>query len=1428
MKIHWSKFILLGFCLGVIFLFSSSGEAAPPTNELNQLDSAQFSVGQLFAVLNEVMPKPSVDGYAWVELYVDQQLQRLYLPVVARAASGSQSAQVSEQPAAAEALPTLNVAGWKVTNELGQAYTLPAALSAVPKGTFILISFDGAGAGADDYDPSDGVIHLHTPVGVTDIFPDAAGQAALYRSGGLDPAHMADFVAWGGFSDAAGANAVEAGLWGSGQAASFENGLGDTSDSDILEPNESLGRYPRSSGFGLQVWANYPASHITPGAPNPIQPSTFVTPEDGARVETSTLSLSWRAAAGAARYRIQIDNDASFAAPEFDVFVTTTYFKPSPSLPSGIHYWRINPEYAGFPAGWIGPFTVEAVGTTAFSEADVEKVLGIAKIRQNKDSYLLGLDGAPEGNSATNTPENAWDSPAPCVNPPCADYTKFTHGNMYCVRASTRMVASWYNTSPEDVLSMDRLSYHILEEWTGNTNPGSNDSNPDNDLGYNRGMWYPDEENEIFAWALNLGSYSTPGGKPSFADVKTWIDADRPIMFRRPGHMMVIDGYRQTATGDQFLHVLDPDQPPDLERWQDYDTQTIDGYWVGPASGTSRHDEDSVSTDSDGDGIMDFDEARRFFTGVYDTDSDNDWVLDKQDMREYVFDAAGNYNHRGSDWDGDGLRKELDPDNDNDGSPEGCEDTNYNGIFEAGLGETDNLNASSHQACVPVFDILYPLKIVPENAGDHASPDKILVQVSTAVPAGWALSLAPGDFNVQVGASSGDVLSLYTASDTTFLVVNPPSQSSANYYDLRVDLSGAGSDQEADAVFYLPKIPKDEVIVLDRSGSMLAEDKIGAAKNAASAFVDFLSDGDYVGATSFATSASIDYGLHEILPGSTVREDSIAAIDGLTATGSTALGQGVQAGYGLLTGSADPSHDWSLVLLSDGWENVPPYWDDIASTVTEAVIHTVALGEDADTALLQSIAGARHGNYFFVDVTAPVVSLGSLPEGGPPLDIPDTLPNRLADAYLSVGELTHNIQRLATLQGSALEPSTAILSVEVPKGLPEAIFAVNWNDAAGDLALTLEDPGGTVVKPDAEYRSDTHHQLRVLNPKAGTWKVTVRISKPCQEYLFTLSGRSITTLIAAVGGNPAERVVGTPVPIYGVLSDFKPIAGADVFALVAGTGVVPGEESINGSLIMRLYDDGAHGDGRAGDGWYADTLYGVSAPGSYMVKVVASGLNNSGETFLRYANTGFNVLRRAAYIWKTDLDARLAFENLISRAGMLVDSVHMADVAKTSFFPYDVIVIGPDTGYLSSWGTPDAVSAVVNSQRGVLGLGEGGYAFFGQLKLQIGYPQGAHGSGTAISWLNSSDQIWNQPYVIPLLKEPLVLYRTINPRVDIYVGDQPTGVEVFGLNDVSSTYANLLMENRIYMLWGFNGNPDIMTETGKKLFTNTLYRLIYR
>jgi formylglycine-generating enzyme required for sulfatase activity len=254
---------------------------------------------------------------------------------------------------------------------------------------------------------------------------------------------------------------------------------------------------------------------------------------------------------------------------------------------------------------------------------------------------------------------------------------------------------------------MDRIAYHMMQEWADSPYPGTHDSNPNNDLGHNRGWHYPDEESEGISWALGTTIAAT-GGKPSFDDVKSFIDVGRPIMFRRPGHMMVIDGYWEFLGIGLFIHVLDPNQPPDCERWQLYITQTIDGYWPGPASAPGvRSDEASVSADSDGDDIVDFDEENRFPTSHTDADSDDDGVPDKIDMREYVFDASGAYSYHNADWDSDGQRKEVDPDNDNGGSKDGCEDTNRNGRYEPALGETSNFDPAQEKQCPPPGEMVY-------------------------------------------------------------------------------------------------------------------------------------------------------------------------------------------------------------------------------------------------------------------------------------------------------------------------------------------------------------------------------------------------------------------------------------------------------------------------------------------------------------------------------------------------------------------------------------------------------------------------------------------------------------------------------------------------------------------------------------------------
>ena len=360
----------------------------------------------------------------------------------------------------------------------------------------------------------------------------------------------------------------------------------------------------------------------------------------------------------------------------------------------------------------IGLVLYALIGESLANEAE-EKILDKVEHRlQRKDTKLLCLDGCLSDRDKTKYGKiRHWDSDQPGAT------EGNDHGAGNCARASISMMVSFYGKH----LSQDRIAYYMKEERAD-----EGDGRPEGDLAHNVGMQYSacdgGEETIALEWALNE-KITFIHGQPEFSALKGWLDENRPIMIRRLNyggrknfrHVTVVDGYRITYPGGEIkeeIHTLDPLLTPEMNPnngWRKYpipfpmnmagETETIEGVWVGPVSApNARKDEDSIRIDSDEDGIMDFDEQKRFFTNPHKADSDNDGVSDKNDIREYVFDSLEMYSKRFADPDRDGLRKEVDPDNDNDGALDGCEDSNRNGTYEQALGETNNFNPEERLA----------------------------------------------------------------------------------------------------------------------------------------------------------------------------------------------------------------------------------------------------------------------------------------------------------------------------------------------------------------------------------------------------------------------------------------------------------------------------------------------------------------------------------------------------------------------------------------------------------------------------------------------------------------------------------------------------------------------------------------------------------
>jgi len=141
-------------------------------------------------------------------------------------------------------------------------------------------------------------------------------------------------------------------------------------------------------------------------------------------------------------------------------------------------------------------------------------------------------------------------------------------------------------------------------------------------------------------------------------------------------------------TGTKFVIFNDPWDG--LMHVQSYESMDIIETDVPGGSPTGRKEETSVKEDPDGDDIMTFDENKRFGTNPNNEDTDQDCILDQLDMHSFLYTTHNNYSPSVADKDNDGLRKHVDPDNDNGGVIDGDEDGNWNGHLDAG--ETNNFD----------------------------------------------------------------------------------------------------------------------------------------------------------------------------------------------------------------------------------------------------------------------------------------------------------------------------------------------------------------------------------------------------------------------------------------------------------------------------------------------------------------------------------------------------------------------------------------------------------------------------------------------------------------------------------------------------------------------------------------------------------------
>jgi len=217
------------------------------------------------------------------------------------------------------------------------------------------------------------------------------------------------------------------------------------------------------------------------------------------------------------------------------------------------------------------------------------------------------------------------------------------------------------------------------------------------------------------------------------------------------------------------------------------------------------------------------------------------------------------------------------------------------------------------------------------------------------------------------------------------------------------------------------------------------------------------------------------------------------------------------------------------------------------------------------------------------------------------------------------------------------------------------------------------------------------------------------------------------------------------------------------------------------------------------------------------------------ETALAIPTETSGPVRNLVYIYLTDAGEAKDYQTLLQAHGFKVDMLPEDAIPTTDFSNYQAILVGPQTGSGNIWGDTGGsqFNGLINSGLPILGIGEGGYAFFGKASLAIGWDHGATGNGKELQVVDPSNQLWSYPSQVPIpVDRILEIYTNNSPLVVINVPIPIQNVSTFGRNPSDANQYLLLREQVKYILWGFNNGPKDMTPTGQQLFINVVESLL--
>ncbi|HYG75803.1 MAG TPA: DUF4159 domain-containing protein [Planctomycetota bacterium] len=392
----------------------------------------------------------------------------------------------------------------------------------------------------------------------------------------------------------------------------------------------------------------------------------------------------------------------------------------------------------------------------------------------------------------------------------------------------------------------------------------------------------------------------------------------------------------------------------------------------------------------------------------------------------------------------------------------------------------------------------------------------------------------------------------------------------------------------------------DVVLLMDGSLSLGRNDPQRLRVDAAR---DFLDAARRTGSIGRVAIVQFDNKSRTVIPLTPLTENFEKALSQLDERGQTDIDGGIRHALNVLRSGSENAAGGSIILFTDGQQEPGKYGDaHNAAAKAGVAVHTLALGREADRALLKRIAAETGGTYS--DAA------------------------RDKDLRLAYAAIASKISRTRPILSQPLKPQQDI--------------AIPVDGSVRALALSVRgDRSGTLkVENSAKQSWQSPLQARpeyfVELPESGAWQANwqegAQKEKIEDAVTFEASARTaLYPLLFRTDPHPrAAMEIDTDEPVLAV-SLFEGALALREATLHAHLEFDP--ETKIASRSAQLFDDGQHADGAAGDGIYGAWLPLLTEQGGAypentagVVRVIATG-KRDGVDFRRETQSHF-IMRR--------------------------------------------------------------------------------------------------------------------------------------------------------------------------------------------------------